>query len=147
MGSFEYNNNELYCERVSLKTIAEEVGTPYYVYSADELRTQYQKFYNAFNKMDRIICFAVKACGNIGILSLLASEGCGADIVSGGELHRALAAGMDHSKKIVFAGVGKTREEIIFAIKSDILMFNVESRQEIDLLNECALELNKKKRG
>ncbi|PLX67836.1 MAG: diaminopimelate decarboxylase [Denitrovibrio sp.] len=145
MSSFEYNNNELYCEGVSLKQIAEEVGTPYYVYSAKEFRTQYQHFYNAFNKIDRIVCFAVKACGNIGILSLLSSEGCGADIVSGGELHRALSAGMDHSK-IVFAGVGKTREEIIFAIKSDILMFNVESRQEIDLLNECALELNKRAR-
>lgn len=145
MTGFRYIENELYCEDVPLKQIANEVGTPYYVYSAGEIRTQYQNFQNAFVKSDRLICFAVKACGNIAVLALLANEGCGADIVSGGELHRALKAGMDHSK-IVFAGVGKTRDEIIQAINADILMFNVESRQELELINSCALELDKKAR-
>jgi len=145
LSNFDYKDNELFCEKVSLKQIAQELGTPFYVYSAKELREQYHNFYNAFSKVDRIICFAVKACGNIGVLALLGNEGCGADIVSGGELHRALKAGID-STKIVFAGVGKTVEEIKYGIESDILMFNVESRQEIDILNHCALELGKKAR-
>ncbi|PLX71340.1 MAG: diaminopimelate decarboxylase [Denitrovibrio sp.] len=145
MNSFQYKDGELFCEDVALKKIAEELGTPYYVYSAADLRTQYHNFYNAFKQTDRLICFAVKACGNIGVLALLGSQGCGADIVSGGELHRALKAGIDNSK-IVFAGVGKTEEEIKYAISSNILMFNVESMQELDLLNKCALELGKKAR-
>lgn len=145
MTDFQYKNGELFCEDVSLKQIAQEVGTPFYVYSAGALRSQYHNFYNAFKQTDRLICFAVKACGNIGVLALLASEGCGADIVSGGELHRALKAGIDNSK-IVYAGVGKTEEEIKYAISSDILMFNVESRQELDLINRCALEMKKKAR-
>lgn len=145
LSSFQYKDGELFCENVSLKKVAEEIGTPYYVYSAHDLREQYQNFYNAFSKNDRIICFAVKACANIGVLALLASEGCGADIVSGGELYRALKAGMDNSK-IVFAGVGKNEDEINFAIKSNILMFNVESRQELDLINKCGLDLGKKAR-
>lgn len=145
MSIFEYRGEELYCEDVSIKQIAGEVGTPFYLYSSKDLREQYYRFRDAFSSMDKIICFAVKACGNIGVLALLASEGCGADIVSGGELHRALKAGMD-SSRIVFAGVGKTEDEIIFAIRSDILMFNVESRQELDLINRCALQLNKKAR-
>lgn len=145
MSSFQYKNGELFCEDVALKQIAEEIGTPYYVYSSNDLKKQYRTFYNAFSKNDRIVCFSVKACANIGVLALLASEGCGADIVSGGELHRALKAGVDNSK-IVFAGVGKTEDEIRFAIKSNILMFNVESRQELDLINKCAAEINSKAR-
>jgi len=142
---FKYQDNLLYCEGVSLSTIAEEMGTPFYVYSASELRQQYKKFYSAFNRLDRIICFAVKANANIGVLALLAGEGCGADIVSGGELHRALKAGMDN-EKIVFAGVGKTAEEIKYALEADILMFNVESRQEIDNINNVAVSMGKKAR-
>lgn len=145
MSSFNYIDDSLYCENVSLKQIAEEVGTPFYVYSAKDLTSNYKEFYNAFNSIDRIVCFAVKACSNIGILALLSSEGCGADIVSGGELHRALKAGMDTSK-IVFAGVGKTKSEISTAIKSNILMFNAESRQELELINECAESLGKRAR-
>lgn len=145
MSSFNYKDETLFCEGVSLKQIAEEVGTPFYVYSAKELRTQYNHFYNAFKHADRIVCFAVKACGNIGVLSLLGAEGCGADIVSGGELHRALKAGIDNSK-IVFAGVGKQPHEIRYGIDSNILMFNVESRQEMDLINEIAGEMGKKAR-
>ncbi|ADD69249.1 diaminopimelate decarboxylase [Denitrovibrio acetiphilus DSM 12809] len=141
MSSFQYKNETLHCENVSLKQIAEEVGTPFYVYSANGLRKRFREFDNAFEGMDRIVCYAVKACGNIGVLALLGSEGSGADIVSGGELHRALKAGMDKNK-IVFAGVGKTEEEIKFGISSDILMFNAESRQEIDLINKCAGEMN-----
>jgi len=145
LSSFNYINDQLYCEGVSLKQIAEEVGTPFYVYSAKELKDQYNNFYNSFNNIDRIVCFAVKACGNLGVLALLANEGCGADIVSGGELHRALKAGMDNSK-IVFAGVGKTPDEIEDGINSNILMFNVESRQEIDLINDIAKRMGKKAR-
>lgn len=145
MSAFEYINNELYCENVPLKQIAQEVGTPFYVYSSGELRSQCANFLGAFSKVDKIVCFAVKSCGNIGVLSLLASEGCGADIVSGGELHRALKAGVD-SSKIVFAGVGKTEEEILFALRSDILMFNVESRQEMELISKCAVSLKKRAR-
>lgn len=145
MSNFDYKNDELFCEDVPLKKIAEEVGTPFYVYSADEIRKQYLNFYNSFAKTDRIVCYAVKACANIGVLALLAKEGCGADIVSGGELHRALKAGMD-SSKIVYAGVGKTEKEIRFALNSDILMFNVESRQELDIINETAQQEGKRAR-
>lgn len=145
MNSFNYIGETLYCENVSLKQIAEEVGTPFYVYSAAELRTQYRNFYNAFKDADRIICFAVKANGNLGVLSLLGNEGCGADIVSGGELHRALKAGIDNSK-IVFAGVGKQADEIRYGIDSNILMFNVESRQEMNLINEIAGDIGKRAR-
>jgi len=145
LNSFKYVDGKLFCENLPLKQIAEEVGTPFYVYSSKELIDQYNSFFNAFSKTDRIVCFAVKACANIGVLALLGGEGCGADIVSGGELYRALQAGIDHDK-IVFAGVGKTAEEIRYAIESDILMFNVESRQEIDLIKMCAEELGKRAR-
>ena len=130
MHDFTYIGNELYCEKVSIRKIAQEVGTPVYIYSSSTLRNHYQVFDAAFSGIPHIVCFAVKANSNLSILKLFASEGGGADIVSGGELFRALKAGID-PQKIVFAGIGKTEDEISFALKSNILMFNVESPLEL----------------
>ncbi|WP_423322726.1 diaminopimelate decarboxylase [Deferribacter abyssi] len=145
MNHFHYTNGEMYCENVPLKKIADEVGTPFYVYSAAAFRKHFEDFDASFKKVPHIICFAVKANSNLAVLNLLGKLGCGADIVSGGELYRALKAGID-SKKIVYAGVGKTEEEIEFALKSDILMFNIESLQELEKINVVAKRLNKKAR-
>lgn len=142
MNSFSYENGSLFCEKVSLSQIASEAGTPFYVYSTEYITQQYKAFADAFDN-EALVCFAVKACSNIGILGLLGSMGAGADIVSGGELFRALKAGID-PKKIVYAGVGKTAEEMAFAIKSGVLMFNVESEQELRLLSNTAVSLNAK---
>lgn len=139
MNSFSYVNGSLFCEQVSLSQIASEIGTPYYVYSTEYLTNQYGAFSSAFDG-EALICFAVKACSNIGILGLLGSMGAGADIVSGGELFRALKAGID-PKKIVYAGVGKTAEEMAYALKTGILMFNTESEQELRLLGDTAVKL------
>jgi len=141
MRHFEYRKGELTCEDVGLKSLAEDVGTPFYVYSSATLKKHYQAFEKSFSDIDTTICFAVKSCSNIAILKLLSNMGSGADIVSGGELYRALTAGID-PKKIVYAGVGKTAEEIEYALKSDILMFNVESGQELHLIDEIAGRLN-----
>lgn len=143
MSSFAYENGSMSCEKVSLSQIASEVGTPFYVYSTRSFTEQFRAFDDAFEGSDRLVCFAVKSCSNIGILSLLGSLGAGADIVSGGELFRALKAGIS-PKKIVYAGVGKTEEEIEYALRSGILMFNAESEQELELLNKTALRLGVK---
>ncbi len=137
MHDFIYIGSELYCEKVSIRKIAQEVGTPVYIYSSNTLRNHYQAFDAAFAEIPHIICFAVKANSNLSILKLFASEGGGADIVSGGELFRVLKAGID-PQKIVFAGIGKTESEISFALKSNILMFNVESTFELKKINEVA---------
>ncbi|MCD8553176.1 diaminopimelate decarboxylase [Seleniivibrio sp.] len=143
MDYFTYQNGTMYCEDTSLEQIASEIGTPFYVYSAKSFTDSFNTFSNAFEGRERIICFAVKSCPNIGILSLLASLGAGADIVSGGELDRALKAGIN-PQKIVFAGVGKTRQEIHEALEAGILMFNAESEQELDVLNDEARKLGKR---
>ncbi|MEK6583577.1 MAG: diaminopimelate decarboxylase [Nitrospirota bacterium] len=145
MHDFTYIGNELYCEKVSIRKIAQEVGTPVYIYSSNTLRNHYQVFDAAFSEIPHIVCFAVKANSNLSILKLFASEGGGADIVSGGELFRALKAGID-PQKIVFAGIGKTEDEISFALKSNILMFNVESPLELKKINEVAGNLALKAR-
>ena len=145
MNDFTYIGSELYCEKVPLKKIAQEVGTPVYIYSSCTLRNHYQAFDTAFAGIPHIVCFAVKANSNLSILKLFASQGGGADIVSGGELFRALKAGVD-PEKIVFAGIGKTGEEISFALKSNILMFNVESPLELQKINEVAGSLGVKAR-
>ena len=137
MHDFQYQNHELYCEGVSLECIAQEVGTPCYIYSYQTLVRHFRAFDQAFNAVPHIVAYAMKANSNLAILRLMASEGSGADIVSGGELYRALTAGIPPSK-IVFAGVGKSREEIEYALKSDILMFNVESSAELHLINDVA---------
>ncbi|MGE4268583.1 MAG: diaminopimelate decarboxylase [Deferribacterales bacterium] len=145
MDYFTYQNGTMYCEDTSLEQIASEIGTPFYVYSAKSFSDSFSTFSNAFEGREKIICFAVKSCPNIGILSLLASLGAGADIVSGGELDRALNAGVK-PQKIVFAGVGKTRQEIREALEAGILMFNAESAQELDVLNDEAGKLGKRAR-
>lgn len=137
MNDFIYRGNELYCEDIPLARIAREVGTPFYVYSAATLRNHFRAFEQAFADVPHVICFAVKANSNLAILNLFASEGGGADIVSGGELFRAIKAGVD-PKKIVYAGVGKKREEIEFALKTGVMMFNIESTQEMEAINEVA---------
>ena len=145
MHEFHYRQNELYCEDVPVKTIAKEVGTPFYLYSAKTLLNHYRAYDSAFASIPHIITFAMKANSNLAILRLFAREGGGADIVSAGELFRALQAGVD-PQKINFAGVGKTAEEIRYALESNILMFNVESSQELRKIDEVAGRMGKKAR-
>ncbi|MBN2563937.1 MAG: diaminopimelate decarboxylase [Phycisphaerae bacterium] len=133
MDHFSYRNEELCCERVAVADIAEAIGTPAYVYSAATLVDHYRRAANAFEKLDPIICYSIKSCANIHICRLLRECGAGFDVVSGGELVRALAAGGDPAK-IVFAGVGKTDEEIHQAIDAGIGLFNVESEAELENL-------------
>lgn len=137
MHHFEYHDDKLWCEGVPLAKIAEEVGTPAYVYSHATLERHFQAFDGAFQGIPHLTCFSVKANSNLAILKLFANLGGGVDIVSGGELFRALRAGVS-PKRIVFSGVGKTREEMRAALQADILMFNMESAQELDVLNEVA---------
>jgi diaminopimelate decarboxylase len=143
MNHFEYRNGEMFAEQVPLKRIAQEVGTPAYVYSLATLKRHYKVFDQAFAKAPHIVCFSVKANSNLALLRAFAKEGSGFDIVSGGELFRALKVGAD-PKKIVFSGVGKKKEEIEYALKSGILMFNVESEHELSVLNEIASGIGKK---
>jgi diaminopimelate decarboxylase len=143
MNHFEYRNGEMFAEAVPLKRIAREVGTPAYVYSLATLKRHYQVFDQAFATVPHIVCFSVKANSNLALLRAFAKQGSGFDIVSGGELFRALKAGGD-PKKIVFSGVGKKKQEIEYALNTGILMFNVESDEELDALNEIAGGIGKK---
>lgn len=143
MNHFEYRNGEMFAEGVPVKRIAKEVGTPAYVYSLATLKRHFQVFDRAFSAVPHIVCFSVKANSNIALLRAFAKEGGGFDIVSGGELFRALRAAAD-PKKIVFSGVGKKKDEIEYALKSGILMFNVESEDEMVTLNEIAGGIGKK---
>ncbi|MCF8055451.1 MAG: diaminopimelate decarboxylase [Desulfocapsa sp.] len=140
MNHFEYKNGELFCEDVSVGTIAKEVGTPFYLYSRATLVRHFQAFDSGFDTIDHITCFAVKSCSNIAVLSLFSGLGGGADIVSGGELYRALQAGID-PKRIIYSGVGKTEEELRYGLESGILLFNVESEQELHRLNKVAADM------
>ncbi len=137
MHHFTYMNNELHCEQVSLKRVAAAVDTPAYVYSRATVERHYKAFQRSFTQLDHLICFSMKACSNIAVLRLLANMGAGMDIVSGGELFRALKAGVDPGK-IVYSGVGKKASEMDQALDANILMFNVESEEELLLLNERA---------
>src|ERR1700675_2360020 len=137
MHHFQHRNGELHAEGVPLREIATRVGTPCYVYSLATLRRHYAVFDEAFAAVPHLICFSVKANSNLAVLRTFAREGSGFDIVSGGELFRVLRAGGDPAK-IVFSGVGKTRDEIVAALRAGILMFNVESPGEIDTINTAA---------
>ncbi len=139
MNHFESKEGVLHCEDVSLLDIAEHYGSPTYVYSRATFTRHYRVFDEALEAIDHQICFSVKSNSNIAVLKLLASLGAGADIVSGGELARALRAGID-AKKIVFSGVGKTADEMRQALSAQIMVFNVESMAELELLNEVAAE-------
>ena len=140
---FIYKNNELFAEDVPVRKLAEKYGTPLYVYSHATLLRHFKAYDDAFDGYPHIICFAVKANSNLAILRLFAENNGGADIVSGGELFRALKAGVS-PKKIVYAGVGKTDDEIRFALRSKILMFNVESEAELQRINEVAGKMKTK---
>ena len=145
MHDFKFKGGELYCEDVSLEHIAEEVGTPVYVYSRHTLRDHFLGLEEAFSGMPHLVCYSVKANSNLSVLSILAEEGAGADIVSGGELYRALKVGIAPGR-IVYAGIGKTEEEMAYALRSRILMFNVESATELATLDRVAGECGEKAR-
>jgi diaminopimelate decarboxylase len=143
MHHFTYRNNELYCEDVPVRLIAESVGTPFYLYSHATLKRHFLIFNDAFEGLDRLVCYSAKANTNLAILKLFESLGSGLDIVSGGELYRGLKAGFSPDK-IVYSGVGKRIDEIDYALEAGILMFNVESLEELDLINERAGALKTK---
>lgn len=143
MTSFEYRNGELFAESVPLRQVAETYGTPTYVYSRAALTGAFQSFDRAFGSHPHLVCYAVKANSNLGVLSLFARLGAGFDIVSGGELQRVLAAGGD-AGKVVFSGVGKIESEIRLALEKGIRCFNVESESELHHLNRIAGERGKK---
>lgn len=140
---FQYKNQQLFCENVVLDDLAATFGTPLYVYSQAALSEAFSGYKNAFSCLDPLICYAVKANGNLSILRHFASLGSGFDIVSGGELARVLAAGGD-AKKTIFSGVGKSVSEIEYALNQDILCFNVESVNELERINTVASSLGKK---
>jgi len=135
--------SSLHCEGVALTKLAEKYGTPLYVYSAATIEERLNGFSRAFRDFPHSICYSVKANSNLGILRFLAKKGCGFDVVSGGELERVLTAGRSAARKTVFSGVGKTREELSAALKAGILLFNVESESELNVLAECAARMRK----
>ena len=140
MHRFQYKGNELFCEEARISKIADKVGTPFYLYSIRTFLDHYLKLKKAFEPANPLICFSMKANSNLTVLKALVEQGSGLDIVSGGELFRAKKVGVDPGK-IVFASVGKTEHEIEEAIRSKILMFNVESIPELDLINTVACRL------
>ena len=142
MDHFHYKENELYAEDVALKNVADKYGTPAFIYSKATLERHANAYINSFKTMDGLVCFSVKALSNISILKTLKNSGCGFDIVSGGELHRALLAGAD-PKKIIFSGVGKSKDEMVAGIENNILSFNIESDQELSRLSMVAAEMKK----
>jgi diaminopimelate decarboxylase len=133
----------LQCDDIPLTKLAERYGTPLYVYSATAIIERLAAFENAFRDVPHTICYSVKANSNVSILRLLARQGCGFDVVSGGELERVLAADRRAARKIVFSGVGKSRDEMTAALRTGILLFNVESESELSALSECAARLRK----
>ena len=143
MHHFLYRNNELYCEDVPICMIAEKVGTPFYLYSHATLKRHFLVFDEAFEGLERLVCFSAKANTNLAVLKLFESLGSGLDIVSGGELYRGLKAGFSPDK-IVYSGVGKSIYEIDYALEAEILMFNVESLEELELIDERAGLLQRK---
>ena len=140
MDHFEYRNGELYAEDVSLRLIADEVGSPVYVYSTATLERHYQAFANGVSGLDPLVCFAVKANSNIAVIKTLARLGAGADVVSVGELKRAMAAGVPASK-IIYSGVGKSEVDLRAALKAGVHQINAESEAELELLSKVAVDL------
>ncbi|GFM49895.1 diaminopimelate decarboxylase [Pseudomonas cichorii] len=141
MDAFNYRDGELFAEGVALSAIAERFGTPTYIYSRAHIEAQYRAYADALSGMPHLVCFAVKANSNLGVLNVLARLGAGFDIVSRGELERVLAAG-GKADKIVFSGVGKTREDMRRALEVGVHCFNVESTDELERLQVVAAELN-----
>jgi diaminopimelate decarboxylase len=145
LDEFHYEGGGLCCEDVQLSEMARDAGTPTYVYSHAALERAYRELDEAFSGLDHLVCYAVKANGNLAVLRALASFGAGADIVSVGELYRAMRAGFD-PKKVVFAGVGKTEDELMAGLGERILLFNVESASELEHLDRLAARHGKRAR-
>jgi diaminopimelate decarboxylase len=143
MHHFQYKGDELFAEEVAVKDIVAAVGSPVYIYSQATLERHFKAMDDAFASAPHTICYSVKANSNLAVLKTFINQGGGVDIVSGGELYRALAAGVD-PKKVVYSGVGKRDDEIVYALESGILLFNVESEQELDRINEVAGRIGKK---
>lgn len=142
MHFFEYKNHQLQCEGIPIQQIAEKVGTPFYLYSYHTLVRHFTVFDEAFKGIPHLICYSAKANSNLAFLRLFVNLGGGVDVVSGGELYRALKGGAA-PQKIVFSGVGKREDEIEYALKTSILMFNVESSQELQVINDVAGRIGK----
>ena len=145
MEPFQYREGRLYCEDVPVERLAEEVGTPLYVYSSGELRERFLAYERGLSEHPHLVCYSVKACSNIAILRLLGRLGAGADIVSVGELKRAKAAGIPMDR-VVYSGVGKRPDEIRAALEEGILMFNCESQQELAAIDEIARDMGTRAR-
>ena len=143
---FYYENGELCCEAVPLRRIAARVGTPCYIYSASRILARYREFDRALGDYPHQICYSLKANANLHLLRLLARHGAGFDIVSGGELFRVIEAG-GRAGRTVFSGVGKTAEEIDYALRSGVMLFNCESEGELRLLSEQASRRNMRARA
>ena len=146
MDAFDYRNGELFCEDVLAENIAKEFGTPTYVYSKQTMLHHYRQIADAFAPVNPTICFSIKSCGNINLCRILAQAGCGFDVTSGGELYRAIQAGGDPAK-IIYAGVGKTDEEIRYALETGIAAFNIESEEEAENIDRIAGEMGQKAVG
>jgi len=143
VNNLKFKKNDLFIENISIKKLAKKFSTPFYCYSSNTIIQKYKKFELPFRNSDTIICYAVKANPNIAILKILSNLGAGAEVVSAGELRRALKAGIN-VKKIVFSGVGKSSSEIKFAIEKNILQINIESIEELELITKIARKLRKK---
>jgi len=143
MNYFKYKKSELYCEEVPIQEIADAVGTPLYIYSSRTFERHFRVFNNAFKKIPHLVCYSCKANANGTLLRIIQKLGGGADIVSGGELYKALRAGIPHDR-IVFSGVGKTEEELRAAIRARILMINIESEGELMMLSKLSRSMKKK---
>ncbi len=145
MHRFQYRNNHLYVEQVKVSQIVYKYGTPLYIYSGNAILDQFQRIQQTFSDLNPLICYSAKANSNLSILRLLIKAGAGIDVVSGGELFKALKAGCK-PQKIVYAGVGKTHQEIEFALRRKILFINVESYQELEVINKLAGKLRVKQK-
>ena len=143
MSHIRYKNNNLFVEGISVRRLASKLSTPFYLYSETSIVENYKSFFSNFKKSKPLICFSVKANSNIQILKVLKKIGSGADVVSGGELLKALKSGIKPNK-IVFSGVGKTEDEIKLAIRKKILLINVESENEAILINKIAGNFRRK---
>ena len=142
MDHFSYKDGELFSEEVNLRHVADKFGTPLYIYSKATLERHVKAYIDSFKSMNGLVCFSVKALSNISILKNLKKFGCGFDIVSGGELHRVILAGAD-PKKVIFSGVGKSKNEMMAGIENNILSFNIESESELNRLIDVAAEMKK----
>jgi diaminopimelate decarboxylase len=143
MHDFQYRGENLFCEEVAISDIAASVGTPFYLYSRQTLENHFRAFDSAFGKVDHLICFSAKANSNLAVLRVFVRLGGGVDVVSGGEIYRAIQAGVKPGK-IVYSGVGKRADEIEYALKQPILMFNIESSQELLAIDQIAGKLGTK---